>query len=301
MDKQKIIYVLYLLATMFIHSRSPANPNEVIATGGQIKLRDGEFKIAIPKGWSVYTNIPGQTLLAQGPKQGDVGFRRAIQVMTFGGPRYLDEVTATEFNELIARKFEAASTSMTNYQMNNHMRVELADRRPALLFYSEFEQDQKKYMQAHLLVSNLERHFLMSYTDAAEHFANDARTPNLNEAWQSLISAEVEGPTPVRYRIFFQVGGMVGLLLVSMLGLGLYRKLSHRKYEQELKSEFSEDLSTVQNKPPKQVSGPSASLYEDQDEIESLHDSHDRVPLDESDEAQALKKVKKPKDDGIAG
>lgn len=296
MMRDKLVHLFYLtlISVALFFSAASRSSEEVIATGSPIILRGGEFSITIPKGWSVISEVPGQTLLAQSPKSSASEFRRAIQVMTLGGARYLDEVTAIEFNETIARKYGGTTSSISKYQMNNHMNVELSDGRSALLFYSEFEQDQKKYMQAHLLISNAERHFLISYTDAAEHFSNEATTPNLNEAWQAMMSTEIKGATPVRYKIFLQVAGLIGLLLVTLIALGIYRKITVKRYEQEIKSEFAEDLVTAQNKTPRPVSGPQASLYGDPIDQESDQELSHEIESGSVDSAHGLEFSKPP-------
>jgi len=262
----------------------------IVSVGKRIVLRDGELSLELPKGWIYHADIPGQTLLALAPEADNLGFQRAIQIITFGGPKFLDEVTANEYREIIARKFSGASAAITNYQMNNHLKIEMADGRPALLFYAGFKKDKREFMQAHLLISNMERHFVISYTDGAEHFANDAPTPNLNEAWQVLISTVIRGSTPLRYGSFYKMGGLVAFFCMSIALWTIYRKNLAQRYEREIKSEFAEDLATGKKK-LQEVSGPEASLHSniEDDEVSGS----DPYVSQESHQSELAKKVKK--------
>jgi len=295
-----VFITIVSVGSEFLRAEDQASTG-VVATGSAVDLRNGEISLVLPRGWIYYSDIPGQTLLALAPEADDIGFQRAIQIMTFGGPKFLDEVTANEYREIIARKFSGASAAIVNYQMNNHLKIELADGRSAILFYAGFEKDKRKFMQAHILVSNMERHFVLSYTDRAEHFANDAPTPNLNEAWQVLISTVVSGSTPLRYGAFYQMGAVIGLFC-GAIGLWiLYRQISANKYEKEIKSEFAEDLVTA-NKKLQMGSGPPASLHlHTEQETSSVHDNEVSYSGSSTEEELGVKGSKRKKSDEIAG
>lgn len=290
-----LIFCLFFFREMSAYGIQDQTGSGQVSQGSKVVLRDGEISLELPKGWKYYQDIPGQTLLALAPDVDSSGFQRAIQIMTFGGPKFLDDVTASEYRDIIARKFSGASAAISNYQMNNHIKIELADGRSAILFYAEFDKDKRKFMQAHILVSNMDRHFVISYTDGAEHFANDAPTPNLNEAWQVLMSTTVKGSTPLRYGTFYRLAGGVFIFFVAIVVWAIYRKSSASKYEQEIKSEFAEDLATS-NKKLEKASGPPASLH-------SRFDSeHDEFSKDEdSFKDSVVKKPKGKRSDDIAG
>src|SRR5690606_25029214 len=114
------------------------------------------------------------SLLMQAPYVKGMKYQRTIQVAAFNGPKYIDETTAREFEELIVNKFSRASASVEEYRIRNHLNVEMADARPGLLFYSEFILEGVPLMQMHVLVSAEDRHFLMTYTDLAQHFEDDS-------------------------------------------------------------------------------------------------------------------------------
>ena len=188
-----------------------------IADGSRITLRDGEFSIQPPPGWEVYTDHPSLTLLMQVPFKPDMKYQRTIQVASFAGPRFVDEVTAKEYEDVIVRKFSAASGGMVDYKVRNHLNTNLADGREALLFYTEFGLDGVNLMQAHILVSGKQRHYLLSFTDVAEHFESDAATRFLTEAWDSMTSVQLGGPSPARFEsmaVILVGAGTFALLLI---------------------------------------------------------------------------------------
>src|SRR5690606_29572556 len=76
-----------------------AEPNK------RVTVRDGDFSLQPPVGWEVYVNLPSLSLLMQVPHAPGMKYQRTIQVASFSGPRYIDEVTAKEYEEVIVRKF----------------------------------------------------------------------------------------------------------------------------------------------------------------------------------------------------
>lgn len=189
--------------------------------GQRISVRDGDFSLVPPKGWEVFTHLPTLTLLMQVPHEPGMRYQRTIQVAGFSGPRYIDEVTAKEYEEVIVRKFSQTTASIENYKIRNHTDVEMTDGRPGLLFYTEFALEGVPMMQAHILVSSSERHYLLTYTDVAEHFEKEGANQFLNEAWEAMISVQLGGRTPSRFEaagiIVFGAGILLLLASVGML------------------------------------------------------------------------------------
>src|SRR5690606_27522821 len=115
-------------------------------------------------------------------------------------------------------KFSEASASVEDYRIRNHMPIELADGREGLLFYSEFLLDGVSLMQAHILVSSDKRHYLISYTDVAEHFESEESSQFLTEAWEAMISVELDGRTPQRFEaIYALAAGAAGLVILGII------------------------------------------------------------------------------------
>ena len=101
----------------------------VAKDGKRVSVRDGDFSMQPPPGWEVYVNLPGLSLLMQVPHKAGERYQRTIQVASFSDSRYIDEVTAKEYEKVIVRKFSVASTSIEDYRIRNHMTIEMADGR----------------------------------------------------------------------------------------------------------------------------------------------------------------------------
>ena len=201
-----------------------AGKPDLISSGERVSVRDGDFSVTPPKGWEVYEHLGDLTLLMQIPHQDGVKYQRTIQVASFSGPRFIDETTAKEYEEVITRKFAATSAGIEGYRIRNHLVIDMADGRQGLLFYSEFTLDNVALMQANILVSSADRHYLMTYTDVAEHFESEAANQFLTEAWDSMISVQLGAPTPGRFTAIIYGAAAAVATVFAAVGLILFRR-----------------------------------------------------------------------------
>ncbi len=203
----------------------------VAKDGKRVSVRDGDFSMQPPPGWEVYVNLPGLSLLMQVPHKAGEKYQRTIQVASFSDSRYIDEVTAKEYEKVIVRKFSVASTSIEDYRIRNHMTIEMADGRQGLLFYTEFKIDNVPLMQAHILVSSATRHYLMTFSDVADHFESDAASQFLTEAWDAMISVQLSTKTPARFESAVYFGGATAIIvLIGLLIVGIRKWRSGLEY-----------------------------------------------------------------------
>lgn len=203
----------------------------VAEAGKRVTVREGDFSMQPPVGWEVYVNLPSLSLLMQVPHTKGEKYQRTIQVASFSGSRFIDEVTAKEYEDVIVRKFSVASASIEDYRIRNHMTIEMADGRQGLLFYTEFKIDDVPLMQAHILVSSETRHYLMTFSDVAEHFESDAASRFLTEAWDAMISVELSTKTPARFESAAYIGIAAGVAgLIGLLVFGFRQWRSGREY-----------------------------------------------------------------------
>lgn len=217
-----LIFFIYYIASTII---SVAGSNDfTISDGSRVDISKKGFSITPPIGWEIHRNFPGTSLLLQIPYSKQMEYQRTIQIMTFNGPKYIDEITATEFEELIIRKFSKASSSIQNYRIRNHLMTKMEDGREAILFYCEFELNGRNMMQAHILTSSNKLHYLSTFTDIVEHFEGDEENEILTQAWESMISLKLSGPTLSRHSFTKKLifAGIAFLLI--MLLLLVYRK-----------------------------------------------------------------------------
>lgn len=225
-------------------AKSPGDPAyDFIGDGRRLELKEGDFSIEALSGWEIYTTVPGLTLLMQAPKDKALRYQRTVQMASFSGPRYMDELTAKEFEGIIVRKFSATTSAIQNYHIRNHAKVELEDGRPGLLFYSEFRVEDVDLMQAHILVSTEKKHFLLSFTDVAPHFEGNASGPYLAEAWKSMVSARFRGDSPKRFATTSAMGlALGGLLLAGGFVWGYRWKRSSRVLGQDVIAAYDRGL-----------------------------------------------------------
>lgn len=215
----------------------------LIANGEErVIVKDGDFSMVPPKTWEVFSEMPGLTLLLQVPHSSGQRYQRTIQVASFSGSRFIDDVTAREFEETIVRKFASASASIEDYRVRNHMEVEMADGRTALLFYSEFNFDTVPLMQMHILLSSRERHYLVSYTDLAEHFEKEDNE-FLAEAWAAMTSTQLGSRTPLRHEMLI-IMGLVAVLIALVAGGALAARSywSSKRYARYAEGKDLEDV-----------------------------------------------------------
>jgi len=204
----------------------------VVSEGERIEIDDGLFSIETPTGWNIHLGHPSLALLMQVQKEPGMKYQRTIQIASFSDAKYIDDLTKQYFEELIVRRFSQASASVEDFRIRNSMIIQMDDGRDGLLFYSEFLLEGVPLMQAHILVSSSERHFLMTFTDLAEHFEGAQAANYLNTAWASMTSIQVNGATPVRYSEIKTVGMIAGGLIFLVIGFSFFsRKRAGKKYE----------------------------------------------------------------------
>lgn len=187
-----------------------------ISQGGVIEVDD--FSIAAPQGWEVIQGYPGLSLLMQIPRP-ENQYQRTIQVMKFHEPVVIDETTAAEYEETIKAQFSKLMLDdNAQYQITQRKIFKLADGSDAILYYSSFKLEEKDMMHAHILASSANEHYLITYTDLAEHFVGEQTEQYLNVAWTSMTSLKLPSSPPSRYGVLIQLTlilSLVTLLLVS--------------------------------------------------------------------------------------
>lgn len=185
--------------------------------GTLMDFADSGFSIAPPEGWEVYRNYGGATLLMQVPHAPELQYQRAIQILRFSGPKFIDQPTADEFAEVIRKQVTASSGGIANFSIRNHMVVDLRPDLKGALYYTSFAFDTLELMQVHILVSSATHHYVMTYTDLAEHFESDAN-PNLTTSWRAMTSIELDSRGPTRLDL--PVAMIIGLLsLAGIVGV----------------------------------------------------------------------------------
>lgn len=214
-----------------------------IATGERLEFKEKKISITPPHGWEVHRDYPNLSLLLQVPYSQKLQYQRTIQIMSFKGKYYIDDITAEDFKKKLIKKYSKASQSVKNYSVRNHLITKMADGRPAILFYTSFMLEHLSMMQAHLLLASKSRAYLITYTDLESHFEGDASTKYLTEAWTSMTSLQISGETPTRLKHSGVFGGVIlVLLLFAVVFFQIKRKKASSSYSKDaLRDELEGD------------------------------------------------------------
>ncbi len=202
-----------------------------ISRGERIEIEGKGFSIVPPVGWIVQKNLP-RLSLALGAVVTGVTYARNITVMRSKGPVFINEETANNFEARISKNFPQSSTEIDKFSIRNHTTIPMEDGREAILIYTEFLGAGKSMMQAHIVLSSETDHYLVTFTDIAEHFENPSDAGGvLAEAWGSMTSIHLNTPNPVSdtglASVLLWGGGMIALfLLVGMVR----KKMAARAY-----------------------------------------------------------------------
>jgi hypothetical protein len=182
---------------LFISQPSLSQDTEEIADGvSKIQIQEKGFALIPPQGWLIHRDRQGMSLfleVTEEQKKTD-GYQRSIQISRFSGALPIDADTGKQFQNKIKENFSKASYGVSGYGVREFMISQMADHRPSLVFYSDFQLGGFPMMQAHILVSSKEFHYLITYTDLAEHF--DDSKGFLPVAWTAMSSFEILGEAP---------------------------------------------------------------------------------------------------------
>lgn len=195
----------------------------VFAEGQRIRVGEKGFSIIPPPGWDVVKDHPNLSLVLQIPETQKETYRRTIQVAVGNEKVFIDDISAKQFQEKIESQFSSLP-GIGEYRIRSQIDVNMLDGRKGHLFYAEFESNGKRMMQAHIVVSSESRFYLLTYTDLADHFEKEEHAEILAQAWDAMISVELDSPTPVRFKEVYW-----GLGFISLLALVLFSAFFQRK------------------------------------------------------------------------
>lgn len=203
----------------------------VVSQGQPMEVAEAGFTITPPEGWEVYRDFGGATLHMQVPHDAQAKYQRAIQVLRFAEPRFVDSLTVEEFRDLLIKKITDSSGSVQDFQVRSDMVVDLTPDLKGILYYTQYAYEGVRLMQVHVLVSSATNHYLMTYTDLAEFFESDDN-PNLSTAWKSLTSIVLDSRGPTRADLPVQMILLaLGLVAIVAIGSLWRRQRAAREYD----------------------------------------------------------------------
>lgn len=175
-----------------------------------------DFAMLPPSGWQQKKHLAGRSAVFEAPESD--GYRATLAVQLNYQPVYFDKTGIEEITEEIVQKVARQGGTIPDFEVLKSELVRNAEGRGALLVYTTFSIETVRLMQAHLVLSNDSGHIVISFTDIASRFNfNDTQTA-FHQAWKSMMSASLSGPTPRRYvdlmkysiyALFFMAGIMV--------------------------------------------------------------------------------------------
>ena len=222
-------FLLVMLLSHFVGICTVAAPKSdkfVISDGERYVNEKKGFSIVPPFGWEVHTDYPNLSLLMQVPFSAGLAYQRTIQIMAFKKPQYIDDITRRDFEKTIVQRYSKVSQSIKNFRVRNHMITKMEDGREGILYYTEFDLEHKRMMQAHILVSSSSRSYLLTYTDVIEHFEGDKASEFLTKAWESMTSIKLGSDAPVRFQKTFLLGLIAICVLILLI---LFYLIRHAK------------------------------------------------------------------------
>lgn len=222
----------------------PELPKQFISEGNTVAISDVAINITPPAGWEVFTDNPNLSLImkevALEEKTKDYSkpkFRRNITVAATHEGTPIDEKRATILKEQMSETF-AKDPAVSNFEVLEHKFFDYKGKNDGLILYSALNLGEFPMMQMHILVSGLNRQFLLTYTDLASNFQN---TQAFEQAWNSMVSIEVTGPAPKRYQELIRYGSLAGgAILLLLIALGIKRRSTKKLFDME--DDLDEDL-----------------------------------------------------------
>lgn len=195
-----------------------------ISDGSPVEVSKFGIKVTPPKDWEVITNHPTLTLVMQEQADKKVVydkpiFQRNITLSLTHQPSPIDEQRAKELEAEITANFGNSALS-TDLKILEHKFFQFNDKEKGILVYSTFKSGEFDMMQAHVLLSDSQRQYILNYIDLADRFSKDE---TFNKAWQSMVSIEISSPAPKRYQDLIVYGGSAGFLVLLMIAFFVYR------------------------------------------------------------------------------
>lgn len=209
----------------------PASEN-FISQGQAVQLELLGVSIVPPTGWEVSTNTGTLSVVMREqrnpiPDYEKAKYQRNITVAAMHRSSPIDEKRAAELKEEMIATFSKDSL-VTDFTILEHKFFNYRGQNDGLLVYSSLNIGEYPMMQMHVLVSGQEKQFLMSYTDLADQFQNQQA---FEAAWNSMVSIEVTGKTPLRMDEYARYGAVAaGFLMLGLVALLLRRRASKVDY-----------------------------------------------------------------------
>lgn len=210
-------------------------PGSEVSQGEKISIDGKGFTIQPPVGWIVQRDNPRLSLMIMAPVAANQ-YPPNISVVRFSGPMLIGSDSAEKFGDKIVKGFTQASSTLQGYSLRGSEPIKLADGRDALLFYTEYQDGERKMMQAHILASSKTNHYLITYTDIADNFvsgSDSASSQVFTNAWTSMVSLELDSGSPQPAKtVTIALAALAGIIVVWFTVAFIRNRRAAEQYRQ---------------------------------------------------------------------
>jgi hypothetical protein len=213
-----------------------------VSDGSEMAIEKLGIRITPPKDWEVITNNGAISLVMQEKRQGlrnykEPTFQRNITVAAIHKPSPIDEMRAKKLKLELKENF-GKDTLVSEFEVLEHKFFNYKGKNDGLLVYSSLNIGEFPMMQMHVLLSGDNKQFLLTYTDLAKTFS-ETNAGQFEQAWNTIISTEVTGTSPLRYQELIRYGSVAAGLLIILGLLGLSSKGKRDNYLRQADAMYS--------------------------------------------------------------
>ena len=220
------------------NAATPTQPDHILTDGTAVEIPESGVKIIPAAGWEMIKGRPNISLILQKPlvkelaaadkgslaknnKAGTVKitYQPNIVLATMHQALPIDGKTAAEIADEITKRFKDIS-GVGNFQIQQEPKIfEYRTGADALIVYSTYTMNDVALGQMHMFFSGKDKSFLMTYTDQADHFMSEGADKNQDyqDAFRTMLSFEVNGKSPMRYREEIQLGIGIAVPVLFLL------------------------------------------------------------------------------------
>ncbi|HYX33027.1 MAG TPA: hypothetical protein VE954_07915 [Oligoflexus sp.] len=242
-----------VLATLILLTAVALSAAELpkIAEGRPWMAPDIGVSLTPPTGWQIQPNHMGKTLVLQPvPKQEKIKdyskpiYNRNITLAVIHEARPIDETEALTLRTKLEKDFGQAA-GVRDFQVLEHRFIDYRQKADGILLYTAFQLNGFPMSQMHIFLSGSKNSALLTYTDLADAFQNNEDA--MNQAWNAMLSTELNGTAPKRYKDLIYSGSALGLMLVSgFLVVLLRRRSAYKMYEVEEEKLYRDDAGAAE-------------------------------------------------------
>lgn len=261
---------------------------------GRFDFGDRGFSMIPPMGWTVRPVVQAQPIEIVSPDDKKTSYRGNIKIMRFNKPISLTDSTKEQIAELITKKHSYLSY-IEGYRVRKGNESELNDGTQAVLYYSDFEINDLSMMQAHVIIPGKDHHFIATYTDLAQNFDGEKSEIFLETVWPALASIKVADPAPVESKWQHFLPTAVGLTLLVLLSIFIFKFLKKRTEERELNMNMEDEKKVSMNSSQEELDhiiGQKMQTYTDAveygDNVDSKHAEAEFEGFDEDEDSLAV-------------